>query len=340
MIDSLCSRETSSKFGVSSKKSPSGQTTFDVSIIIATKNRARLLDAMLSSLKKAADEVNYEVIVIEGGSSDNTLEILRSHGIAQIYDEAGQLGKGRHSWSQLYNFGFSKAKGKWAMFASDDITFSEGCISQAVGLLNKQADDVAGGIFFYKNVFAEPGWDDFGIDYTYGQKLLLNYGLVRLDLFRDSRGLDDLYDFYCADGDLCLKLYEQGRQFIPLPHCFVTHNNVADVQKQVNVQAAQKDIDRYTARWKHFVSTSYRTGPAPAHVAGIFRKDCAGGCSVRNRQGVNLPLRESECDGPIARIRPLERRSAAPPSPGLRRTVPRRLRQHRLSPVRAYCHED
>jgi GT2 family glycosyltransferase len=238
--------------------------TIDASIIIATKNRARLLDAMLGSLKKAADGTIYEVIVIEGGSSDNTLEILRSHGIAQIYDETGQLGQGRHSWSQLYNFGFSKAKGKWAMFASDDITFSERCISQAVDLLNTQADDVAGGIFFYKNVLAEPGWDDFGIDYTYGQKLLLNYGLVRLDLFRDSKGLDDLYDFYCADGDLCLKLYEQGRQFIPLPHCFVTHNNVADVQKQINVHAAQKDIDRYTGRWKHFVSTS--TIPDPRRL--------------------------------------------------------------------------
>jgi len=153
----------------------------DVSIVIATKNRAQLLDEMLASLKDAVHCVNYEIIVIEGNSTDNTLEVLQRHGVNQIYDEAGCLGEGKHSWPQLYNFGFSKARGKWAMYASDDIIFNRGCISKAVELLNKLNSEVAGGIFFYKNINADPGWDTFGIDFTYGQKLLMNYGLLRLD---------------------------------------------------------------------------------------------------------------------------------------------------------------
>ena len=73
---------------------------------------------MLASLKQATEGVTWEMIVVEGGSSDNTLDVLRAHGVRNVYDETQCLGPGRHSWPQLYNFGFSKARGKWAMYAS------------------------------------------------------------------------------------------------------------------------------------------------------------------------------------------------------------------------------
>jgi glycosyltransferase involved in cell wall biosynthesis/ADP-heptose:LPS heptosyltransferase len=226
-----------------------------VSIIVATKNRARMLDEMLVSLKKAAEGVRYEIIVIEGGSSDNTLEILQKHGVEQMYDETEHMGEGRHSWPQLYNFGFSKAKGRWAMYASDDITFNERCIFRAVALLNRQDPGlVAGGVFFYKNVVADPEWDEYGIDFNIGEKLLLNYGLVRRECFSEAGGFDAGYRFYCADSDFCLKLYEKGKQLIPLPWCFVTHNNVLDVQKKTNLETVDHDMQLRYDRWRHFVA--------------------------------------------------------------------------------------
>lgn len=236
--------------------------SYDVSIVLATKNRAKLLDNMISSLKEAVEGISYEIIVIEGGSSDDTPDVLRKHNITQIYKEEECLGPGRHSWPQLYNFGFSKARGKWAMYASDDIAFREHCISKALEILNKQNEDVAGGIFYYKNLCStEPQWADFGIDFTYGPKLLMNYGLVRLDYFRQLGGFDEAYRFYCADGDLCLKLYEKGKQLIPLPGCFVTHNNVLDVQKKENLRASNSDIELYSKRWLHFVPTHQLPNP-------------------------------------------------------------------------------
>jgi glycosyltransferase involved in cell wall biosynthesis/predicted SAM-dependent methyltransferase len=232
----------------------SSQTEYDVSIVLCTKNRAPLLDQMLASLKDAVKGVNCEIIVIEGNSSDNTQNVLHKHGITKVYNEAESLGTGKHSWPELYNFGFSKAHGKWAMYASDDIVFRQECITKALNSLNKQKDEVAGGIFFYKNIHSDPGWDTFGIDFTYGPKLLMNYGLVRLDYFRQVGGLDKAYRFYGADGDLCFKLYESGKQFIPLPGCFIVHNNILDMQKQTNMDNSRRDFDLYMKRWKHFVS--------------------------------------------------------------------------------------
>jgi len=250
-----------SKAGIVAKKpmpAPTGVDTsgpqIDVSIILCTKDRAALLEHMLASLKQAAEGVTWEIIVVEGASSDNTLDVLGQHGVKNVYDETQCLGPGRHTWPQLYNFGFSKARGKWAIYASDDIVLSKGCISRAVELLNRQKREVAGGIFFFKNTHARPDWDRFGIDFTLGPKLLMNYGLVRLDLFRAVGGLDEAYRFYCADGDLCLKLYEAGWQFIPLPGCFVVHDNVLDAAKKTNAENSNRDIELYIQRWKHFVS--------------------------------------------------------------------------------------
>ncbi len=260
--------------------------SFDVSIVLCTKNRAELLDQMLVSLTEAAKGICYEVIVIEGGSDDDTMKVLQKHGVANIYVEAEHFGPGRHSWPELYNFGFSKARGKWAMFASDDILFNEGCITRAVKMLNEQKDEVAGGIFFYKNIRTKPDWEKFGIDFIFGPKLLMNYGLVRLDNFRAVGGLDEAYQFYCADGDLCFKLYEAGRQFIPLPGCFVVHDNVLDAAKQVNADNSNRDIELYIQRWKHFVSPER---PDPRRL--LWHADFA--------EAFNLPIGLAKIDSAI-----------------------------------------
>jgi glycosyltransferase involved in cell wall biosynthesis len=255
---------------------PIPNNEIDVSIIVATKNRAHLLDEMLISLKKASEGVRYEVIVIEGNSTDNTQEILQKHGVDQIYSEKEHFGEGKHSWAQLYNFGFSKARGKWGMYASDDIVFHESCIIRAIEILSQQSPEVAGGIFFYRNIAAEPSWKDFGIDFTYGQKLLMNYGLIRLDNFREVKGIDEHYNFYCADGDLCYKLYEKGKEFIPLIGCFVSHVNIYDSTRQINYSKADEDIQDYKKRWKHFVTTDVEPDPRRLmwdEVVELFKKE-------------------------------------------------------------------
>ena len=238
------------------QKSDCLSAEYDVGIIICTNGRAELLDQMLTSLKEAARGVVYELIVVEGGSRDNTLDVLRKHNVKKVYSESEWLGPDRHSWPQLYNFGFSMTNVKWAMYASDDIVFAKGCVSKAVRLLNKQRDEVAGGIFFYKNTYqTRPEWDKLGIDFTYGPRLLMNYGLVRLDHFREVGGLDEAYRFYCADSDLCCKLYEKGKQLIPLPESFVVHNNVLDAQKRANADTSGCDIQLFQERWKHLIPT-------------------------------------------------------------------------------------
>ncbi len=179
----------------------------DLSILIATKSRSNLLDEMLGSLEGAAAGLNYEVLVLSDDLTDHAVDSLKNHKAHQIFKEKDVFSPGRQTWPKLYNYLFSKARGRWGMYASDDITFSEGCFNNALPFLDAMPPSVAGGIFFYRNMIAaDREWEEFGIDFTFGRKLLLNYGLVRISDFRAVGGLDESYRFYCADGDLCLKL--------------------------------------------------------------------------------------------------------------------------------------
>ncbi|MCL5030011.1 MAG: glycosyltransferase [Bacteroidetes bacterium] len=230
--------------------------SFDLSIILATKNRGKLLGEMLSSLQKAAERISYEIIVIDGNSTDNTTEILKEFNVNKIFSEREQFGEGRHSWSRLYNFGFKHASGRWGMYASDDIIFDKNSLDNAIEFLNSSNESVGGGAFFYKNVIAEGEWKDYGVDLTHGNNVFINYGLIRIDLFHKVNGLDEDYKFYCADGDLCLKLLKEGYKILPLPYSKIIHKNDLDVNKKENLTEAEKDISYYKKKWQPYFNTA------------------------------------------------------------------------------------
>lgn len=224
----------------------------DLSIVLATKNRVSLLKQMLASLGPACDGLQAEIIVIDGGSTDGSKDVLSSISGVQVFDEERVLGGGRHSWPELYNFGFNQARGKWSIFASDDILFEPRCFSNALAALNKAPPNTGGGIFFYKNQISEETWQYYGIDFLARHLPLLNYGLIQRELFLRLGGLSTDYQFYAADGDITYKIAQAGYVLSPLPGSFVTHHNELDAQKKVNLKAVEHDMGLLRERWSKF----------------------------------------------------------------------------------------
>ncbi len=221
----------------------------DLTIVLATKNRAGLLKEMLASIPEAVRNLSYELIVIDGASNDGTREILNSTANCRLLDEQSELGPGRHAWPVLYNLGYKSARGRWSIFASDDITFEPDCFSKAIINLAEAPANVAGGIFFYKNEIPEDNWRYFGIDFLARNLPLLNYGLLRTDIFRELGGINEEYQFYCADGDLTYKIAERGFVLTPLPFSNVVHHNQLDLQKKANLDGLAIDSARFRERW-------------------------------------------------------------------------------------------
>ncbi|HDS09417.1 MAG TPA: glycosyltransferase family 2 protein, partial [Firmicutes bacterium] len=87
----------------------------DVSIIIPVKNGERYLKQVLSSIFLQITDLNYEVIVIDSGSSDRSLEIISGFPVRLIKIAPRDFGHGK-----TRNYGASFAKGKIIVFITQD----------------------------------------------------------------------------------------------------------------------------------------------------------------------------------------------------------------------------
>lgn len=107
-----------------------------LSIVIANYNFGRFLeDAILSVVAQAgADQV--ELIVVDGGSTDNSVDVIRKY--------AKELGwwvsESDHGQSDAFNKGFAHAKGKYLTWLNADDVMPKGAISEIIGQLSKHPE--------------------------------------------------------------------------------------------------------------------------------------------------------------------------------------------------------
>lgn len=82
-----------------------------VSIIIRTRNEADWIGHCLSSIKKQIHK-NYEIIIVDNNSTDQTINIAKTYGINKIFNIKKFLP------GKSLNFGCSKSQGKYFVFLS------------------------------------------------------------------------------------------------------------------------------------------------------------------------------------------------------------------------------
>jgi len=84
------------------------------SVIIATKDRAALLDGALRSLAAQVEAPAFEIIVVDNGSTDATRAVAEQHGAIYVYEPVPNRGKAR-------NRGLAVASGSHVAFIDDDV---------------------------------------------------------------------------------------------------------------------------------------------------------------------------------------------------------------------------
>ena len=94
-----------------------------VSVIVLTFNRAKSLNNCLNSLtRQRFPKVNYEIVVVDDGSTDNTSSIANKYDVQYI--------KQKHSGvSNARNNGLKRAKGDIVCFVADDYIFPRNYLS-------------------------------------------------------------------------------------------------------------------------------------------------------------------------------------------------------------------
>ena len=102
------------------------------SIIIPNYNQANFIKECLNSLVKQKYK-NYEIIIIDGGSTDNSKKIIKSY--AKKYKSISYWhSKKDAGQADAINFGIKKAKGNWITWQNSDDYFNH---SNVLKIFNK-----------------------------------------------------------------------------------------------------------------------------------------------------------------------------------------------------------
>jgi glycosyltransferase involved in cell wall biosynthesis len=178
-----------------------------VSIVTPSFNQARYIEATMQSVLKQ-DYPRIEYIVVDGGSTDGTVDILKKyeHRLAWWVSEKD---KGQ---TDAINKGFSHATGDILAWMNSDDTYESGAVSAAVRYL--QAHPGVGMVYGDCNFINESGQVIGRFDSTQTNYRLIRQGYVhipqqtmffRADLWRQVGPLDPSF-YFAMDYDLWTRI--------------------------------------------------------------------------------------------------------------------------------------
>ena len=134
----------------------------DLSIIIPIYNGALLVDRCLDNIFSQSTQFSYEVIIVDDGSTDNTVELIKARKEPNIVlyqqQNAGP--------AVARNKGVELSKGKYVAFMDADDYWKDGYIQKTVDFLNQHEECVAVSVTckniasFAKTASYNPTWMD------------------------------------------------------------------------------------------------------------------------------------------------------------------------------------
>lgn len=110
----------------------------DATVLIATYNRAALLDETLDSVARmrVSPALSWDVIVVDNNSHDNTAEVVERH-IPSFPVPLTYLFEQKQGRSSALNTGIERSRGAVLAFTDDDVRVEDGWLDAACGPLLK-----------------------------------------------------------------------------------------------------------------------------------------------------------------------------------------------------------
>jgi glycosyltransferase involved in cell wall biosynthesis len=105
-----------------------------ISIIIPTLNEERSLPSLLNAIRQQG--ADYEVIVVDGGSQDRTLDIARDHEVRTLVSPPGR--------GAAMCIGASASRGEVLLFLHADSTLQSGALDWISEVLSADASIIGG----------------------------------------------------------------------------------------------------------------------------------------------------------------------------------------------------
>jgi N-acetylglucosaminyl-diphospho-decaprenol L-rhamnosyltransferase len=224
------------------------------SIVIVNMNAAAFLERCLESIVATRGDVTVQIVLVDNGSTDGSLDVAR-----RIVPDAVVLPQARNiGYVPANNVGLAKATGKYVMFLNNDTELLPGCLGELAAfldahpeagavsgqILNPDGTDqgcarrfpsVINGLFGRRSVltrlFPNNRWSRAFMvgrhhqgDEPFEVEILSAACLVlRTDLARSLRGMDEAFQLYWVCAELCSRVLASGHTVVCVPKARLIH---------------------------------------------------------------------------------------------------------------------
>lgn len=237
-----------------------------VSVIIPTKDAADLLSRCLTSLFERTTYPDFEVVLIDNGTTEAAaLHVMEEHPARRV-----DL-PGRFNFSRASNLGVEAATGSFVVFLNNDTEVESADWLQQLLYYADQADvGAAGALLLYPDRTVQHAGVALGMrgtaDHTmrgfpadvdgYAGSLSCAREvsavtaacmMIRKSLFTEVGGFNEHFFTAYQDLDLCLRLRERGFRIIYTPEAVVVHHESASRKKYYDMVDRMLLLDQWEA---------------------------------------------------------------------------------------------
>ncbi len=210
----------------------------DLSIIILTRNNRKMLGECIASVIDHTKASSYEIIVTDNGSTDGTIELIRSkYTSIKIAEHKANLG-----FTRANNRGLKLAAGRYAVILNDDTYLTEDAFSavarymdehQEAGICGPRLLDPDGSIQRQGSILERRKWtsqNPIEVNFVIGACMFIRMSVLgKIGLF------DENLFFYNDDLDICLRARKAGFKVIYFPGASVRHYGGTTSRKTGNM---------------------------------------------------------------------------------------------------------
>lgn len=191
-----------------------------ISVVIPTYNDEQDLDDCLSSLKEQTK--NFELIIVDGHSTDGTVEIAEDHGAKVFYEDYGTRGG-------ACNVGAENSSGDIIVFTDADATFPPDWLKEIEKKFEETGADVVGGddivkegSKFEEDLFAIDKAEEIPEGREVWKRVRGVNSAYKRDVFLENKFDPSLRSI--EESELHFRLGKKGHKLIFDPDIFVYHH--------------------------------------------------------------------------------------------------------------------
>jgi len=243
----------------------------DLSIIIVNWNSKDVLKDCLNSIYKSRFNSEYEILVVDNGSSDNSAEVIEK----QFPHVRLIKNKENAGYAQANNQAIGESKGRYVLLLNPDTIILNNAIEKMVDFLSKNKDiGILGpkifrrdgslqiscyrfyslsSLFSTKILFTRfgKGWFYKNFDYNQTKEVDVVAGaclLIKREMIKNVGLLDERFFMYSEEADWCFRAKKSGWKVVFYPEAEIIHLIGASSE---NIQE-EMDVEAYRSQTKFF----------------------------------------------------------------------------------------